>query len=79
MGLFTGLLTLPLAPLRGTLWVAEQVAEQATRELYDERTIRAQLEELEVQHERGEITTEEYDRLEEMLLDRLLNPPEGVR
>ena len=29
MGLFTGLLGLPLAPLRGTVWVAEQVLQQA--------------------------------------------------
>ena len=28
MGLLTGLLTLPLAPVRGTIWVAEQVLEE---------------------------------------------------
>ena len=32
MGLITGLLTLPLAPVRGVAWVAEQVAEEAERE-----------------------------------------------
>ena len=37
MGLITGLLTLPLAPVRGTAWIAERLLEQAERELYDER------------------------------------------
>ena len=31
MGLFTGLLTLPLAPVRGTVWIAEQLAAEAER------------------------------------------------
>jgi hypothetical protein len=41
MGLITGLLTLPLAPIRGTIWIAEQVAEQAEAELNDDSTIRS--------------------------------------
>jgi len=28
MGLFTALLTLPLAPVRGVTWVADQVAQE---------------------------------------------------
>ena len=47
MGLITGLLTLPLAPVRGTAWLAEKLLEQAEREFYDERAIRAQLLEIE--------------------------------
>ena len=46
MGLITGLLTLPLAPVRGTVWVAERIAEQAAAEAYDESAIRAGLIEL---------------------------------
>ena len=41
MGLISGLLTLPLAPVRGTVWIAEQVLEQAEREYYDEGAIQA--------------------------------------
>ena len=33
MGLIMGLLTLPLAPVRGTVWLAERIQEQAEREL----------------------------------------------
>ena len=35
MGLLTGLLTLPLAPVRGTVWIAERLLEEAERELSD--------------------------------------------
>ena len=47
MGLIKGLLTLPLAPVRGTVWVAEQVQEEAERQYYDPAVIRRQLEEVE--------------------------------
>ena len=79
MGLLKGLVTLPIAPLRATMWIAEQVSEQATRELYDEGRIRQELDHLERLHALGELTDEEYEQGEEILLDRLLNPPEGVR
>jgi type II secretory pathway predicted ATPase ExeA len=71
MGLLTGLLTLPLAPIRGTMWIAEQVAEQAARELDEGRTIRRQLAEAELRYERGELTVEELEEIEDELLERL--------
>ena len=71
MGLLTGLLTLPLAPIRGTVWIAEQLAEQAARELDEGRTIRRQLAEVELRYERGELTVEELEEIEDELLERL--------
>lgn len=71
MGLFTGLLTLPLAPVRGVVWVAERVAEEAERELYDEGNIRRQLLQLELDHEDGKLSDEERSAQEEVLLQRL--------
>jgi hypothetical protein len=71
VGLITGLLTLPLAPVRGTMWVAEKLLEEAERELDDPRTIAAQLDDLEEQFQRGEITAEEYELLEDALMRRL--------
>ena len=38
MGLLTGLLTFPLAPLRGAVAVAEQVRRRAEEEFYDPST-----------------------------------------
>ncbi len=71
MGLITGLLTLPLAPVRGVAWVAEKVAEQAELELYDETRIMRELSELEAAHDRGEISDERFEAGVDQLLERL--------
>ena len=71
MGLVSGLLLLPLAPVRGTVWIAEQIAEQAARELDDETTIRRRLAEAERDLELRLLTVEEYEAYEDELLDRL--------
>jgi hypothetical protein len=71
MGLITGLLTLPIAPVRGVAWIAEKVAEQAEAELYDEGNIMRELAELDRARERGEIDEELYEAYADELLDRL--------
>ena len=71
MGLLTGLITLPLAPVRGTMWIAERLLEQAELELDDERRIRAELAEAELRYELGELTEEELEVIEDDLLERL--------
>ena len=71
MGLFTGLLTLPLAPVRGTIWIAERLLEEAERELNDPTAIEQQLLDAEERYERGEISTEDFERIEDELLRRL--------
>ena len=72
MGLITGLLTLPLAPVRGTVWLAERIQEQAEAELYDESAIRAGLMELEEAREAGSMAPEQIDAAENDLLERLM-------
>ena len=71
MGLFTGLLTLPLAPVRGVIWVAEQVADEVDRQMYDEDQIRAELLQLEMEFDDGVIDDEERTMREDELLERL--------
>ena len=71
MGLLTGLLTLPLAPIRGTMWIAEKLMEQAELELDDEQRIRRALAEAELRHELGELTEEELAAIEDELLEEL--------
>jgi hypothetical protein len=68
VGLLTGLLTLPLAPVRGTVWIAERLLEEAERELGDETAVRRRLAELEVRHELGEISDDELAEAEDALL-----------
>ncbi len=71
MGLITGLLTLPLAPVRGVAWVTEKVAEQAELELYDEGRILRELSELEDLKDEGRISPETFDQGVDELLARL--------
>ncbi|MFI9356082.1 gas vesicle protein GvpG [Streptomyces lydicus] len=71
MGLITDLLTLPLAPVRGTVWVLDQVLLTAEREYYDPEPVRAELAQLERELVEGRIEDEEFDRREDELLDRL--------
>jgi hypothetical protein len=71
MGLMTGLLTLPLAPVRGVVWIAEQLADQAALELYDEDRVMAELAEVERAHGAGEIDDDELTAVVDLLLERL--------
>ena len=71
MGLLTGLLTLPLAPVRGTMWLAERLLEETGRELSDPAAIEQQLLDAESRFERGEISAEEFELIEDELLRRL--------
>lgn len=77
MGLITGLLTLPLAPVRGTVWVAEQLTAQAERQLNDASSPRRRLVEAERQLELGFLTVDEYEAIEEEALDALEQDEEG--
>ena len=71
MGLVTSILTLPLAPVRGTAWVLDQVVHAAEEEYYNPEPVRAQLAQLEQELNSGLIGAEEFDRREDELLDRL--------
>ncbi len=72
MGLITGLLTLPLAPVRGTVWIAERIQEQADQEMTDESAIQEGLLQLEVARSRGEVGEDEIEAAENELLERLM-------
>ena len=72
MGFLTNLLTFPVTgPIKGVMWIAEKVAEEADKKLYDEDTVRGQLMEMELRLDLGEISEEEYMEAEEVLLGRL--------
>jgi hypothetical protein len=71
VGFLTGLATLPLAPVRGTAWVAQQVADEADRQLYDEAQIRREMLQLELDYDEGKIGDEERANMEDALLERL--------
>ncbi|GAA2915428.1 MULTISPECIES: gas vesicle protein GvpG [Streptomyces] len=77
MGLISEVLLLPLAPVRGSAWAVRQALQEAERIYYDPATIQAELARLEEQLEAGEISEEEFDRLEDELLDRLETASRG--
>lgn len=79
MGLISGLLTFPLAPVRGVAWVAEQIKDEADRQWSDPATIQAALTDIEAMRESGEIDDAEADAREEELLQRLMSasPEQG--
>jgi Gas vesicle protein G len=67
-----------LSPARGLMWIFRSVHKAVQEELDNERAnTRARLSELYLQLERGEITDEEFDKEESLLLDRLDALKEG--
>ena len=71
MGLLTGVLTLPLAPVRGLAWVAGQLQDEAESQLYDPERIRAALLQLELDSEEGLVDEAERAAREDDLFERL--------
>ncbi|MDQ6817889.1 MAG: gas vesicle protein GvpG [Actinomycetota bacterium] len=71
MGFFTGLLTLPLAPVRGVVWVTDQLVQEAERQLYDEDRIRRELLQLEFDYDDGRLSADERREREDELMERL--------
>ncbi|QSB15188.1 gas vesicle protein GvpG [Natronosporangium hydrolyticum] len=72
MGLFTGLLTLPLAPVRGVVWLGEQVQRQAEHDHGTAKSVSQRLAEIEAAWEAGEISDEYRVELETEAVDDLL-------
>ena len=77
MGLISAIVTAPLAPIKGVVWVAEQVHDQASRELYDPESIQRELDMVQLDRELGRIDDEDADRLEDELLERLIEANRG--
>ncbi|NKZ09240.1 gas vesicle protein GvpG [Actinomadura latina] len=71
MGLFSGLVTLPLAPVKGVVWLAETLTEQAEAQLYDPGRIAAEMQQIADEVANGEITEDEAAVREEELIRRL--------
>ncbi|TWD81699.1 gas vesicle protein GvpG [Kribbella amoyensis] len=73
MGFVTNLLTLPLAPVRATAALADQIRRQAEQEFYDPARIRHQLELIGNLRASGDLTEDEATAAEDVLIARLLD------
>lgn len=78
MGLITGLLTLPLAPVRGVSWLAELVEAEAERQHDEQAELQARLVEIERARSAGEISAADAVELEERALDGYWASRDGV-
>jgi hypothetical protein len=72
MGLLTGILTLPLAPVRGVAWIGELLAEEAERELEAIHSPQRALAELEAARAAGELSEEEFAEAEAELIELVI-------
>jgi hypothetical protein len=81
MGLISGLLLLPLAPVRGVAWIGEVVAEEADRQMAEAESPERALADLEAARASGEIGDEEADAREAELIEQMLaeNARDGGR
>ena len=72
MSILGKVLTAPIsAPIRGLVAIARLIDDQVKSELYDESKVRGELTELELKLDLQEISDEEYETREEVLLQRL--------
>lgn len=78
MGLFKSLALLPLAPVEGVVWVAQQIQAEVDRQMLDPQVVLQELASLQTDLDEGRITEEEYLAAEDELLDRL-EVMEGAR
>jgi hypothetical protein len=72
MGVFSGLLLLPIAPVRGVVWIADVLAGEAERELADRESPQRRLADLQAALANGEISPEQAEAREAELLEQML-------
>ena len=72
MGLIKELVLLPVAPVRGVMWVTERVAEEAERKQYSPGAAVQQLEQIQQERARGELSEEQARELEERIIEQQL-------
>lgn len=75
MGLFTGLLGLPLTPATAVLRLARLLQQRAEEQYYDPVLIRRRLDDIAEALEAGQISEQQAADQEEELLGRLLHAP----
>ncbi len=74
MGLLSGIVMLPLAPVRGVVRLAEVIQRQVEQEMRNPASTRRQLEQLEEARERGEISANEERQLQQQILQARVKP-----
>jgi Gas vesicle protein G len=79
VGLITGLVLAPVAPVRGVLWVAGKITDEVNRQYSGEGAIVKQLREVDEARRSGRLSEEEAAAREEELLRRRIAATRGPR
>ncbi len=69
--IFNALLSPLIGPMKGLIWVAEQIKDQSDSEIYDDSKILVELSELELRFDLGQIELKDFEAQEDVLLQRL--------
>ncbi len=74
MGLVSSILSLPLAPVRGVIWLGELIQDQVEQQLHDPARLRRELEEIDRAAAAGELSAEEAGQAQQAVLNRMTRP-----
>ncbi len=74
VGVFSAIVTWPLAPVRGVVSLAELIQRRVDQEMNNPAVTRKQLEELDEARERGEISREEEARAQDRIIETKITP-----
>jgi hypothetical protein len=77
MGLLSSLVLLPLAPVRGVIWLGEVIQEQVDQQWRSPAAVRRDIEDIEEAAAAGEISEDERDRALREVLSRIRRPAGG--
>ncbi|MEV6431647.1 gas vesicle protein GvpG [Nocardia sp. NPDC051463] len=71
MGLLSAIVSLPLAPVRGVMWLGELIQDQVEQQLHNPVALRAELEEIDRAAAAGALSEEEQKQAQQAVLDRM--------
>ncbi|MGV9818581.1 gas vesicle protein GvpG [Nocardia xishanensis] len=78
MGLISAIVTLPLAPVRGVIWLGQIIQDEVERQMNDPATIRRELEAIDEAAAAGQLSEEERVQAQQAVLDRMMRPGGGA-
>ena len=70
MGLIKELLLLPVAPIRGTLWVAERISDEVEQQEFSGEAAVRKIDRIESAKERGELDEREAAERQDEILEQ---------
>ena len=74
MGLLSTLLTLPVAPIKGVIWLGEVIQDQVEQKLHDPANVRRELEQIDEAAAAGELGHGEKAEAQQAVVDRMVRP-----